>query len=51
MTERILARWLVESYGLWECRPWKLIVVDLLTTKGVNNGFKSMPLENQSVID
>ena len=22
-TERILARWLVESYGLWEYRPWK----------------------------
>ena len=23
ITERILARWLVESYGLWEYRPWK----------------------------
>ena len=22
-SERILARWLVESYGLWEYRPWK----------------------------
>ena len=22
-TERILARWLVESYGLWQYRPWK----------------------------
>ena len=22
ITERILARWLVESYGLWEYRPW-----------------------------
>ena len=23
ITERILAHWLVESYGLWEYRPWK----------------------------
>ena len=23
ITERILARWLVKSYGLWEYRPWK----------------------------
>ena len=23
ITERIIARWLVESYGLWEFRPWK----------------------------
>ena len=23
ITERIVARWLVESYGLWEFRPWK----------------------------
>ena len=23
ITERILACWLVESYGLWEYRPWK----------------------------
>ena len=23
ITERILARWLVESFGLWEYRPWK----------------------------
>ena len=23
ITERILVRWLVESYGLWEYRPWK----------------------------
>ena len=23
ITERILARWLVESYGLWEYSPWK----------------------------
>ena len=23
ITERILARWLVESVGLWEYRPWK----------------------------
>ena len=22
ITERILARWLVESYGLWDFRPW-----------------------------
>ena len=22
-SERILACWLVESYGLWEYRPWK----------------------------
>ena len=22
-SERILARWLVESYGLWEYRPWR----------------------------
>ena len=48
---RILARWLVESYGLWECRPWKLIVVDLLTTKAINNGFENMSHENQTTID
>ena len=24
ITERILARWLVESHGQWEYRPWKL---------------------------
>ena len=23
ITERILARWLVKSYGLWEYKPWK----------------------------
>ena len=23
VTEGMLARWLVESYGLWEYRPWK----------------------------
>ena len=23
ITERILTHWLVESYGLWEYRPWK----------------------------
>ena len=25
ITERILMRWLVESYGLWEYRPWKWV--------------------------
>ena len=50
ITERILARWLVEGYGLWEWL-WKPIVVDLLTTEAVNNGFKNMSPENQTMTD